>query len=65
MKGREFLVESFVKAQADSMNDPRIKEMATKGYEDLATEVEEPLLEFNGIYQQVLQFYKSLPWPQL
>ena len=44
------------------MNDPRIREMAAKGYEDLAAEVEEPLPKFDEIYQQVLQFYESLPW---
>ena len=51
-----------IKAQADSMTDLRIREMAAKGYEDLAAEVEEPLPEFDEIYQQVLQFYESLPW---
>ena len=36
-----------IKAQADSMTDLKIREMAAKGYEDLAAEVEEPLPEFD------------------
>jgi hypothetical protein len=51
-----------IEAKADSMSDPKIMEMAAKGYEDMATEVDGPLPVFADIYQQVLQFYESLPW---
>jgi hypothetical protein len=37
-------------------------EMAAKGYEDMAAEVDGPLPAFDDIYQQVLKFYEDLPW---
>ena len=51
-----------IQAQANSMSDPKIMEMAAKGYEDMAAEVDGPLPAFDDIYQQVLKFYESLPW---
>jgi hypothetical protein len=51
-----------IQAQADSMSDPKIMEMAAKGYEDMAAEVDGPLPAFDDIYQQVLKFYEDLPW---
>ncbi len=51
-----------IQAQSDSMTDPRIMEMAARGYEDMAAEVDGPLPVFNDIYQKVLKFYEGLPW---
>lgn len=51
-----------IQAQADSISDPRIMEMAAKGYEDMVAEVDGPLPEFNELYQKVVKFYESLPW---
>lgn len=51
-----------IQAQADSMSDPRIMEMAAKGYEDMVAEVDGTLPEFNELYQKVVRFYESLPW---
>ena len=51
-----------IQAQANSMSDPKIMEMAAKGYEDMAAEVDGPLPTFDDIYQQVLKFYEDLPW---
>lgn len=51
-----------IEAQADSMSDPRIMEMAAKGYEEMAAEVDGPLPAFEKIYQAVLRFYENLPW---
>jgi predicted nucleotidyltransferase component of viral defense system len=54
-----------IQAQADSMSDPKIREMAAKGYEELAAEIDGPLPTFEDTYQQVLEFYESLPWSNI
>ncbi len=51
-----------IQVQADPMSDPRIMEMAAKGYGDMAAEVDVSLPVFDDIYQEVLQFYEELPW---
>lgn len=51
-----------IQARANSMSDPRIMEMAAKGYEELAAEVDGSLPAFSDLYQQILKFYEDLPW---
>jgi predicted nucleotidyltransferase component of viral defense system len=52
-----------IEPDASSLADPVIREMAMKGYEDLAPEVAGALPSFDEAYARVLAFYAALPWP--
>lgn len=52
-----------IEPDIDSLAEPVIREMAMKGYEDLAPEVAGTLPSFDDAYACVLAFYAALPWP--
>jgi predicted nucleotidyltransferase component of viral defense system len=45
-----------------SLDNPEVRERAIAEYSTLADEVDEELPDFDTIYDQLLEFYKSLPW---
>lgn len=51
-----------IEATVSSMRDPKVKQMAAEGYEEMRDEVDGSLPEFSKIYQDVLDFYEGLPW---
>jgi predicted nucleotidyltransferase component of viral defense system len=51
-----------IQANSKSLSDPKIMNMAQKGYQDLVIEVEESLPEFDDIYGAISYFYENLPW---
>ena len=51
-----------IEPDVNSLAEPAIREMAMKGYEDLAPEVEGDLVSFDDAYTRVQAFYAALPW---
>jgi Nucleotidyl transferase AbiEii toxin, Type IV TA system len=45
-----------------ALRDPKIKDMARKGYDDLQPEIEGVLPPFEEVYGLVQAFYEGLPW---
>jgi predicted nucleotidyltransferase component of viral defense system len=46
----------------DSLDHPEIRERAKEEYHTLADEVEGSLPDFDAAYENLIRFYKSLPW---
>ncbi|SDZ70541.1 Nucleotidyl transferase AbiEii toxin, Type IV TA system [Variovorax sp. YR266] len=46
----------------DSLADPKVREMAKQGYEELSPEIEGALPPFDVAYATVQAFYAALPW---
>lgn len=47
---------------AESMSNPEIRSRSAAGYKDLVSLVEEKLLPFEQVYDEVESYYRSLPW---
>jgi hypothetical protein len=66
LKLKELIVASSesrgIQATSKSISDTTTIEMSEKGYQDLASEIEEPLPPFKEIYGAISYFYENLPW---
>jgi hypothetical protein len=50
-----------IKPEQNSFDDPELKSLSKRGWNDLSLEVDE-LPDFDSCYARVLVFYRSLPW---
>ena len=46
----------------ESLADPEVIRLSREEYELLASEIEEPLPDFNRLYTAIRDYYESLPW---
>ncbi|MCU0807788.1 MAG: nucleotidyl transferase AbiEii/AbiGii toxin family protein, partial [Candidatus Contendobacter sp.] len=46
----------------DSLSDSEVIRLSREEYNLLASEIEEPLPDFDRIYAIIRDYYKSLPW---
>lgn len=46
----------------ESLSDPEVIKLSKEEYHLLASEVEEPLLDFDIVYSVIKDYYESLPW---
>lgn len=53
-----------ISAERTSFANSEVKEMAEQDYENLESEIDGPLPNFNDAYSRVQNFYESLPWPK-
>ncbi len=45
-----------------SLSDPEVIRLSREEYDLLASEIEEPLLDFDKVYSVIKDYYESLPW---
>lgn len=57
--------ERNVSAKSDSFDDPRVRELSEKDYKTLEAELPGQLPEFDDIFENVADYYRTLPWAGL
>lgn len=59
-KSKEKHIDDFL--HKDALNDKRIIEKSSEGFQDMEDEIEGDLPDFNTIYKKVNDYFTSMPW---